>query len=255
LERSGKSLGYAGSGGESPTFLRNYITMYNPIGRSFNWKSLYDIYDKTSYRFDPTVPYLYIFTEKPKNDRFLYYMIVKKVKDEMNKIGYISLGTYEAILYWKLCSQPAAVANVCKTIRNDKDRQVILDKELRRCIPKLPKSIKNDVKVIKNLYDFFDNYGCHLFGVKNSCSLPTRSTLFHFLYPETVPIFDKQVLLAVGVTEKDANQNRNRLYEYTQFVWEESIKLNIPQDWPESPIRLFDMALWVIRGTKNKLTV
>lgn len=225
--------------------------MRNPVNNDFDWSSLYKRYDDTCRRFDPTYPYLYDLTEKPKNDRYLYNSLVKKVNKERTSKGCIGLGTYEAILYWKLYSQPAATMNVCARIRNDKSIQEGIKTALRGFGEQLSATeVTENIVSIKNLYNLLDNYGRQLFGLKDPCALPTRTTLLHFLYPNVIPLFDKQVLLAVGVNEKGANRSHDCLYQYIKFAWRESKNPNIPKDWQETPIRLLDMALWVIRVGK-----
>jgi hypothetical protein len=163
------------------------------------------------------------------------------------------LGTYEAILYWKLYSQPAATENVCARIHNDGDIQEKIEKALKELGEQLTMTkVTEDINSINNLYNLLDNHGRNLFGLKDSCALPARTTLLHFLYPNVVPLFDKQVLLAVGVAKQNANRRRGCLYQYIEFAWRESKQANIPKDWQETPLRLFDMALWVIRGSRNQ---
>lgn len=168
--------------------------------------------------------------------------------EEMAADGCIGLGTYEAILYWKLYSQPAAVKNVCWRIRQNDVIQRAIQKTLQTLCQQLPPTVAEDISQMQQLYRLMNQHGNTLYGMANSFALPARSTLLHFLYPNMVPIFDKQVLLAVGVTEKNANKKYDILLEYIQFAWEISKKSTIiPQGWQETPLRLLDMALWVIR--------
>jgi hypothetical protein len=223
--------------------------MYNPIDNNFNWSTLYREYDNTCRRFDSDSPYLYDLKERPKNDRDLYYFLVTKVKEEIITEGFIKLGTYEAILYWKLYSQPAALKNVCVRIRNDQMIQTDIEATLKLISGQLALvNVTEDINTIKRLYNLVDKYAHKLFGLKDACALPARTTLLHFFYPGIIPLFDKQVLLAVGVTEQGANRRQDYLYKYIEFAWRESKKTNIPKKWHETPLRLLDMALWVTRG-------
>ena len=227
--------------------------MNNPIGTDFDWSSIYRKYDATCKRFDPDAPSLFAFGEKPRNDRYLYYGLIKRVMEEMAADGCIGLGTYEAILYWKLYSQPAAVKNVCWRIRQDGALQRAIQDTLQKLSILLPQTVLADIIQIRHLYDLLQSYGNSLYGMASSCALPARSTLFHFIYPNAIPIFDKQVLLAVGVTEKDANKKHHTLFDYIQFAWDISKNSHIiPQDWQETPLRLLDMALWVIRDRTGR---
>jgi hypothetical protein len=226
--------------------------MYNPIDNNFDWGSLYRRYDNTCRRFDQDSPYLYELTTRPENDRHLYYFLIDKINTDRTEKGFIRLGTYEAILYWKLYSLPAALKTVCARIRNDKIIQKDIDNTLNEIGGELAlTNVTEDINAIKSLYNLVDKHAHKLFGLRDSCALPARTTLLHFLYPNIIPLFDKQVLLAVGVAEKGANRRRGYLYQYIEFAWRESKKPNIPKDWQETPLRLLDMALWVTRGQIN----
>lgn len=225
--------------------------MKNPIAHNFDWSSLYFKYDATCKRFDPYSPSLYAFQPKPVNDRELYYFLIEKVA----KTGRIDLGTYEGIMYWKLYSQPAAVANVCYKIRKNALIQENITNSLVKLNKELPNTLTKEINAVKDIFFIVQQNAQGLYGLSNSCALPVRSTLLHFLYPDAIPIFDKQVLLAVGVNEKDANRKYQYLYEYIQHAWNISGSSIIPHNWKESPLRLIDMALWVLRGRKEPAEV
>jgi hypothetical protein len=227
--------------------------MRNPINEDFDWSALYTRYDNKCRRFDPTSAYLYDIVDRPQNDRFLYYSLIEKVRNEISTNQRIRLGTYEAILYWKLYSQPAATNNVCERIHIDKNIQERIEEGLKGLGEQLSRiNVTRNMESLRNLYVLLDNQGHNLFGLRDAFAFPAMTTLLHFLYPNIVPLFDKQVLLAVGVDEPGANRKRDCLYHYIQFAWRESKKPNIPQDRQETPLRLFDMALWVIRGARNQ---
>lgn len=223
--------------------------MKNPI-EIFEWESLYAKYDETCKRFDSYSPSLHAIEPKPKNDRELYYALVDKVEVELSSKGFLSLGTYEGILYWKLYSQPAAVKRVCSRIRQDTTVQKGIEIGLINLDVPNASSLQRDLIVMRRLYESIANSSKQMYGIKNSTAIPARSTLLHFLYPNIVPIFDKQVLLAIGVTEKNANSKYEFLFDYISFAWKlASDSTIIPQQgWRETPLRLLDMALWVIRG-------
>jgi hypothetical protein len=87
-------------------------------------------------------------------------------------------------------------------------------------------------------------------GMQDPTALPVRTTFLHFTSPNAIPIFDKQVLLAVGVSDKYANQKLDylRLYFPHVFALTERYAQSFSPTDEESPLRLVDMALWV---TKN----
>lgn len=222
--------------------------MKNPIAPDFEWSSLYEKYDATCKRFEPGAPSLFAFVSKPSNDRHLYYALIDRISREKSENGFISLGTYEGILYWKLYSQPAAVKNVCSRIREDTTIQKTIQKKLNSLGERLPSRVSEGIEEVINLYQILQDSRVGLRGLANSCAFPARSTILHFLYPSIIPIFDKQVLLAVGVAEKDANKKQDVLLKYIQHAWDISKNSYIPHDWQETPLRLVDMAFWVIRN-------
>lgn len=222
------------------------IKMKNPIQQDFKWEALYKKYDKTCKNFDPNSQFLYAFKNKPCNDRELYYLILEKIRFENT----LNLGTYEGILYWKLYSQPAAISNTCKKIRQDISIQNCISNALMNLNSELPKSVNENIIEIKQLYNILSQFANNLFGMKNSCALPVRSTFLHFKYPNVIPIFDKQVLKAVGISEEKANSKYHFLYEYIEFAWEIKRSQLFPKDLKESKLRLLDMALWVNRGNE-----
>ncbi len=227
--------------------------MFNPIDKRYPWDSLYQRYDDKCKGFDADSPCLYAFSQKPINDRSLYYMLVDAIKRERNTSGFITLRIYEAILYWKLNSQPCALWQVCKKIRSNDELQRNIETGLRQLGQELPLTIEKKRTHVDELYLVLNRNAALLHGMKSPNALPVRTTLLHFLYPEVVPLYDKQVLAAVGITAKDANKDKATLKEYIQFAW--SIAENpeyIPQTWRETPLRLLDMALWVIRSSRNK---
>jgi hypothetical protein len=214
---------------------------------------LYDRYDATCKRFDPDASSLYDFSAKPKNDRYLYDLLIDRVAHEKSERGFIELATYEGILYWKLYSQPAALKNVCSRIREDTAIQRAIQRTLQTVGECLPQTVPQKIEEVSQVYQIVQNHSKDLYGLSNSCALPARSTFLHFLYPDTVPIFDKQVLLAVGVTNKDANKKKDVLFDYIPFAWQISRNSDVPVDWQETPLRLLDMALWVIRDKQDRL--
>ena len=217
--------------------------------QGFDWDTLYAQYDLTCKKYDPSVPYLYAFEERPPTDRQLYYALVGRVRSERSTEEGLSIATYEAMMYWKLYSQPAATRNVCERIHADGDVKASIAEGLRSLHQVLPANLPRALSEVQKLYDDLEEPARHLHGMKTSCSLAVRSTLLHFAYPDVIPLFDKQVLLAVGVSEKNANQNRRYLFKFMELAWALSASASlVPTNWQESPLRLLDMVFWVTRG-------
>jgi hypothetical protein len=85
--------------------------MRDPL-RDFDWSSLYERYDAMCRRFNPAAVHLRIFTPKPQSDRELYYHLVERIRMTNERPSGLSIDLYEALLYWKLYSNPPALANV-----------------------------------------------------------------------------------------------------------------------------------------------
>jgi hypothetical protein len=219
-------------------------SMIDPL-QTFDWASLYEKYDRACRGFQPENEGLYAFDPPPKTDRTLYCSLVDRVASEVNAQGRISMGSYEAILYWKLYSQPAAVANVCKKIRRDTTLQAEIRNNLSefRISPVLQRDVSDIVLFLEKLN------GAKLFGLIAPTAFPVKMTLLHFIYPNVVPIFDKMVLQAVGVWDKNANHDLNILKQYIPHSWQMAERHKDKMvGLKESPLRAIDMALWVIRG-------
>jgi len=224
----------------------------NPLV-GFKWDTLYQRYDLTCKKYDPSVPYLYAFEERSPTDRQLYHAIISRARNELSTEEGLSTATYEAIMYWKLYSQPAATKNICERIHADTTVRALITKGLRSLRHVLPATLPRALPDVQALYRDLQKHATPLHGMKTSCSLAVRTTFLHFAYPEVIPLFDKQVLLAVGVREKNANQKPHYLFEYMQHAWALSANPSlVPANWQESPLRLLDMALWVNRGMGNE---
>lgn len=223
--------------------------MNDPLNK-FGWASLYQLYDQTcaeTNRFISTAQALDCFTERPNSDRALYYLLLDKVRDERHSLGYISLSTYKAILYWKLYSTSPKINN---DIEKDIKRQGNISEKLSKSLLYLrefPEQIKKDTDTVLNIISRM--LALQLYGMK----LPVCTTVLHFMYPTVVPIFDRMVLQAINILDKHANQNIDVLREYLPFAWElaDRYAQEISNFTKESPIRVIDMALWVSRGKEG----
>jgi hypothetical protein len=229
--------------------------MEDPLTK-FAWNTLHATYDARCQRlgkFNSQCPQLETFEDPPTSDRELYYRLVQRVSCEWDSANGLSIGCYEALLYWKLYSQPAAVANTCKRVKDAAIRHQVEDglKALRQ---KVPPKLGRDPDSILKVLDSFNGLKIH--GTKAKDALPMRSTFIHFLFPDIVPIFDKMVLEAIGVTEGGANHKSNSFLGYLEHAWllEERYSPVLQDGFQETPLRLIEMALWVSRGETEKAT-
>ena len=210
--------------------------MNDPL-ENFNWETLHERYDNLCSGFNNDSEYLSYFKSRPKSDCELYYFLIREFSKSIN------LGLYKAMLYWKLYSQPAAVANILGRINNHKD----IDERLIILSKRLPLKIERNIDDIVELVQINE---ISIFGMGSSDSFPVRTTFLHFVYPEIVPVFDKMVLQAIGIEENNANHDIQVLKDYIPFAWKlaDKYKNQFNKNWQETSVRLIDMALWVNRG-------
>ena len=225
--------------------------MHDPLG-GFEWNSLLDGYDSLCSSFRADVPYLSEPLMSTESDRELYSLLIREVERDRARFGGVSIPTYQGILYWKLYSQPAAVRNICHPLYKDPDRRNTLENCLCRLTNVLPEELERSPTQLINLVRRFDDLG--LYGMASPSALPARTTLLHFVFPDVVPIFDKMVLAAVGITEKHANQSLSILNEYIPFAWQMAAnhRENLEAFNQYSALRVIDMALWVNRGSQTR---
>ncbi len=226
--------------------------MKDPLS-DYDWTNLYHDYDPLcENNYDRNSIYLEYFSRKPATDRDCYNCISKEmkiifesIKKDPNQNFPIKL--LIAIFYWKLYSQPAAVKNICHRLYYDNTVQEISEDEFNKFIKNIPGSITKNIKEIVKLILNFNNYSIR--GVKTNTSIPVRTAILHFIYPNEVSIFDKMVLRAVGIFDKNSNQNINVFKEYQQFAWDLANKYNKHIiNYSEPPLRVIDMGLWINRG-------
>lgn len=222
--------------------------MKDPLNR-FNWQSLHFEYDAKCRGFDNKSVYLAAFeTDRPVSDRALYYELLNVFSEKRRVLATEPIGIYEALLYWKLYSQPAAISNTVLKLREDAALRKDTQEKLLLLFQKLPVKLEKNTSAVLDIVNQLGSF--KILGIKTSTALPVRTTLLHFMYPSVVPIFDKMVLQAVGVWDKHANQSTKFLMEYLPFAWAlaDRYEQSFSSFRKESPIRIIDMALWVGRG-------
>lgn len=231
---------------------RHAIKMSDPLG-GFPWQDLYDRYDVLCSRFNPRSKHLAAVHPAPATDRLLYYHLVQAASPSSSGTRpALDLAWYEALLYWKLYSQPYA-RDIAKRLPQDKSSRFRNGTQLQLLLAKMPRTIPRQFSAVASLLQIIDRYP--LDGMKTETALPVRSTFLHFLYPTVVPIFDKMVLQAVGVTRKGSNQRLDVLSKYLPYAWLLTRRhAGQLTGFKETPIRLTDMALWIIRNSPS-LTV
>jgi hypothetical protein len=205
----------------------------------FDWNKVCARYDATCRSFSPLAPQLRGPYAGTLTDRALYYKLVT-VATQRHRA---QLGTdwYEALLYWKLYSQPAAVSNI-----NGWMPSFALS-SLHSLLSAIPSALSRDAADILALIELIGRY--QLPGMKTSTSLPVRTTMLHVLYPDVVPIFDQMVLKAVGSWYTAANQDVRVLARYIPHAWTLADRhTGHLTGFQESSVRLIDMGLWLVRS-------
>jgi|SRR5579871_5115635 len=202
-------------------------------------------------RFDSQSPHLACYdTDRPKNDRELYYRLIDGYTVSGRATGSDPLGTYQALLYWKLYSQPAAIANLAKWMTVGSEMRRSAASDLPRLLTSLPAALDRSVDAVVKTVQLLDTF--QLPGMRSTSAIPVRTTFLHFIYPSTVPVFDRMVLQAVGVDQPDANHSYTVLREYLPFAWKlaDQYAERTSVGYREQTLRLIDMALWVNRGRR-----
>jgi hypothetical protein len=212
--------------------------MSDPLA-GFDWPTLYRRYEESCRGLDPYSEHLREMDPRPTSDRELYQYLVENAAPERR--SRLTVGWLEAMLYWKLYSQPAAVSNIKGWLRG------FPVERLRQFSAKIPQTIPRDGTKVVDLVKLLDYY--RLPGMASTTALPVRTTFLHMFYPNVIPIFDKMVLKAVGAWSDGANQDIGVFREYVPHAW--SLADRHAQQlvgFSETPLRLADMALWVSRG-------
>ncbi|MGC9328280.1 MAG: hypothetical protein ACP5I1_11645, partial [Candidatus Hinthialibacter sp.] len=111
-----------------------------------------------------------------------------------------------------------------------------------------PEYINKDIDIVIDVFKRYKSHG--FYGSKSGNA--AASTVLHFLYPDIVPIIDINVLQAIGYSKEQAKKNVSKIDIYKlliNHIWELASRYaNSFESFQESPIRLIDMALWVVRG-------
>lgn len=212
----------------------------------FDWTTLYRRYDAACRRFDPHSVHLEAVRPKAESDRSLYYRLLQIAAPDISGVRQAAnIGWYEALLYWKLYSQPAALHNIGEWLRKDDTRRGRNAEQLRFLLAEMPSTIPQQVTAITSLLKSIDRHQLDGMGMT---ALPVRSTFLHILYPTVVPIFDKMVRRAVGLPEDD--QSLEIFCEYLPHAWALA-RRHAEQltRFKETPVRLTDMALWITRNS------
>jgi hypothetical protein len=223
--------------------------MIDPLA-NFDWPQLYKRYDAKCQKggyFALCAPQcLDALQPMPDGDRELYYCLADNFRLRSDPRG-VPLPIYQAMLFWKLYStKRKGIVEFCKKLSREPIRE-FMNVELARVLgslpPRLPREVDALIPVLTGLTK-------SLYGMASSCAIPVRTTLLHFIYPGVVPIFDQQVLSAVGIEDKDANHSYEFLREYIPHTWElaDKYQSHFAIFEKETPVRIIDMALWVSRG-------
>jgi hypothetical protein len=217
--------------------------MMDPLA-GFDWSTLHLRYRALCCRFKPRCVHPEAVSPAPETDLSLYYWLVRTAgPDASGERRAADTGWYKALLYWKLYFLPSTPSNIARWLPKDGKRQQHNTEQLRLLLAKMPRAIPHDLKAVTLLLGFISEHPPA--GMSEKCALAVRSTFLHFLYPAVVPIFDKMVRKAVGLNEKD--QSLETFRRYVLHAWALTHRhAEQLAGFRETPVRLTDMALWVI---------
>lgn len=211
--------------------------------KHFEWDRLYELYDKRCVRFDKDAKYLRGFEPKPRSDRDLYYELIRRFDSEIRSAAGLAVETYEGFLYWKFYSTPGAVRDICEVVWNyDGGKRADLAENLRRLSGQFPPAPGRDLARIREIMRLFDGAG--VFGLRSCSAIPTRTTFLHLVYPETVPIIDKMVRIALG--RDDASDDLDLIPQIWDLA-DNHFDVHTRQHPRETRVRWVEMGLWIIR--------
>ncbi|MFA6605356.1 MAG: hypothetical protein WCS88_05235 [Patescibacteria group bacterium] len=233
--------------------LNEITNMIDPLD-PFDFRAIYEQYDRLAPRYNESIIMLGLDPKKIKNDRALYYHLRNKFSVKQN----ISMDDYIHLLFWKLNTSGNSTWRKLLTEEDRKKREAT---SLNAVIRSLPDSLNKNVKEINNFLKriYFCLYGMR-YETKDraKAAWPTRSTFLHFIYPDIIPIFDKMVLKAVDPDYEDGdNKKLDKFLQYIPHVWKLAQKYkdkikNIP-NLRDTDVRIIEMALWITRDGQNKL--
>ena len=211
---------------------------------NFNFLEIYKQYDDIApdyNNFKNEIEKMGIDFGEASNDRKLYYYIRKRFSHRSK----INIYDYIALLFWKLCTNPQNA--VWKNLLYNR-RGINKNNEERNLKEVLDKFNPSEDYTLFN----FSKTKFSLSGIQTTTSLPTRSTFLHFLYPETMPIFDRMVLRAVNENYLKGDNERYLKYSeyflHVHFLSEKyKDRINQISNLEDTPIRIIEMALWIIR--------
>ncbi len=219
--------------------------MTDPLA-DFGWPTLAEQYDARCRGFDRGSVHLAVFgANRPVDDRALYHLLARHYAPANLQAHADPGGLFESLLYWKYYSQGTADRNIALFGVPGSDNRERSVAGLRRLLSALPATLDRTMDSVVRLVR---DLSAHDIPCMGNTALPTKTTLLHFVYPHVVPIFDKQVLKAVGEPGK-GNHSYPVLRRYLPFAWELSDRydLHATSRRGESSLRAVDMALWVLR--------
>ena len=143
----------------------------------FDWSGLYARYDERCRGFDPSSIHLEAAQPVPATDRSMYYHLVRASLRRSEARSALDIGQYEALLYWKLNSNPQALGQLRTWMRKDESRRRRNAEQLQRLLSGMPPAIPQQLLAVTELLDRIDQY--QLDGMKSPTSFPVRSTFLH----------------------------------------------------------------------------
>lgn len=227
--------------------------MNDPLA-AYEWGQLYERYDlKCASSFARAMSTIgrrvdnFDALIREETDRNLYYAIISSAGQNRKSRNGVTIQDYLAMTFWKLSSTSTAVTY---KLAADEELQKRTTRSLASVCKILPGELRRDDETVLAWINAIGAF--RVFGMTSATSFPMRTTFLHFLYPNTVPIFDQMVLRSVGFSKEEAKSRVGdicTLRRYLLHAWLLSDKYeNMHSNFRESSIRVNDMALWTMRS-------
>jgi len=243
------------SGDRGPQFWRGVLDRLDALLRDVDWNTVHEKYDGRNSSFAPIKDAKYghlvqaVAPEFRDTDRTLYYGLRAQVDLTAIKLSdRLNLAWYGAAMYWKHWSGKPFQQALKPFGALTADQSLRFASNLRKVLHKVSSSPgRNEIAIRDLLVQLMKGEQFTLPGMGfGSCSLATRTTFLHLLYPDHIPIYDSMVMKAAGVTDPESPDIVLRLFP---TLWElarahTAHRAGKPPFERENAIRLLDMVLW-----------
>ena len=144
---------------------------------NFDWLTLYPRYDATCKCFDNSSVHLSAYdSSRPRTDRELYYRLINSLSVPTRTSLADPVAIYEALLYWKLYSQPVTDSNLNRWLRSNAVTRQRICEDFQRLLESLPIRIEKRADAVIDLISSLGHYQIPGLGKDRYAALPVRTT-------------------------------------------------------------------------------